>query len=139
MRNSIEKDKQAASKSHIKAIVSRRGVDYEDAVIMRRLRASGKSRRTKVRSNSTLGDNINISFKNKNGYYRNRIEYIPSRGSAGLAHELGHTIEREEGGLIGKAIDNLSDRARTEQIKTKTPKEKRITYFSQKIYPRKVD
>ena len=124
LRNSIEKDKQAASKSHIKAIVSRRGVDYEDAVIMRRLRASGKSRRTKVRSNSTLGDNINISFKNKNGYYRNRIEYIPSRGSAGLAHELGHTIEREEGGLIGKAIDNLSDRARTEQIKTKTPKEK---------------
>ena len=27
LRNSIEKDKQAASKSHIKAIVSRRGVD----------------------------------------------------------------------------------------------------------------
>lgn len=124
LRESIERDKQNASKSHTKAILSRRGVDDEDIVIMRRLRAAGKSRRTKVKSNPGLYDNRNISYKNKKGYYRNRIEYIPSRGSAGLAHELGHTIEREEGGLIGKAIDNLSDKARSEQAKTKTPKEK---------------
>ena len=133
LRESIERDKQAASKSHTKAILSRRGIDDEDIVIIRRLRASGKSRRTKVKSNSGLYDNRNISYKNKNGYYRNKIEYIPSRGSAGLAHELGHTIEREEGGLIGKVIDNLSDKARSEQAKTKTTKERGLLTSAKRL------
>lgn len=126
LRDSIVNDLREADKSGTKAVLSRRGINRnEDIKIIRRLRAAGKARRTQVKSNPGLNDNRNIAFRGKKGYYRNRIEYIPSRGAAGLAHEIGHTIEREEGGIAGKIIDRLSDVARNSRYSNnKTSKEK---------------
>ena len=129
LSKSIEKDREAANKSHTKAIMERRKIDVNDDIqTVRRLRSAGKARRTLVKQNidNSVHDNINISFKGKSGYFRNRIEYKPDFGSSGLAHEIGHTIEREEGSKFGKLIDKLSDRARTDQRKTMNSDEKGI-------------
>ena len=135
LRDSINKDKKETNDSQLKAIMSRRGADMtEDIQIMRRLRTAGKARRTQVKSNLGLNDNRNIAFRGKKGYYRNRIEYIPNRGAAGLAHEIGHTIEREEGGLVGKVIDRLSDIARDDQARNKSPEEKGLLRSAKRYF-----
>ena len=61
LRDSINKDKKETNDSQLKAIMSRRGADMtEDIQIIRRLRAAGKARRTQVKSNPGLNDNLEV-------------------------------------------------------------------------------
>lgn len=87
--------------------------------LIRKMKKVAKNEgRTKMVGDRRPGEvpqNVNINLGDKRGHYRNLIYYNPDNGAGGVAHEIGHSLERESGNRFGKYIDKVSDKIRRER------------------------
>ena len=117
LNNSLSKDQHEINQLNYDLTHKhRKGLDLkEEYKVIRAIRKIGKNEgRSKIvgdRRPEQKVPEINIPF-NKSGHFRNLIYYNPDHGAGGVAHEIGHSLEREQGSMIGKAINRLSDNAR---------------------------
>ena len=75
----------------------------------------GRTKMVGDRRPGEIPQNVNINLGDKKGHYRNLIYYNPDNGAGGVAHEIGHSLERESGNRFGKYIDKVSDKIRRER------------------------
>ena len=100
-------------------------VPSEDYKLIRKMKKVAKNEgRTKIISGNNKGwtgrvpNNINVRT-DKTGHFRNFIYYNPDHGAGGVAHEIGHSLEREKKNWFGNYIDKESDIARQEHYEGK--------------------
>lgn len=120
LRKNIAKDYNEISESNdnIAKLRKENVLDDEYKLIRKMRKVAENEGRTKMVGDRRPGEitqNVNINMRDKKGHYRNLIYYNPDNGSGGVAHEIGHSLERETGSRFGKYIDKTSNKVRRER------------------------